>query len=165
MNGAADVAEAGVAHESSGEQTGLAEDLEAVADAENEAAGGGEAADGIHNWREAGDGSGAQVISVGEAAGDEDGVAAFEVGGLVPEEGCRLSEQLGDDVLGVVVAVGTGKDEDAKLHMPRVAPSAGQAAGANGRRGLCALQMRNLANCQLVRELVTGGFGSSPSKV
>jgi hypothetical protein len=39
----ADVLEAGVAHERAGQQAGFGEDLEAVADAEDEAAGGGEA--------------------------------------------------------------------------------------------------------------------------
>ncbi len=118
---AADVALAGVAHERAGEQAGLAEDLEAVADAHDEAAGRGEAGDGLHDGGEAGDGAGAQVVAVGEAAGDEDGVAAFEGVRLVPEVGDGLAEDGAEDVVGVVVAVGAGEDEDAELHGDRVA--------------------------------------------
>ncbi len=90
----ADVVEAGVAHEGAGEQAGFGEDLEAVADAEDEAAGGGEFFDRLHDGGEFGDGAGAEVVAVGEAAGDEDGVAVFEVGGGVPEERGGLAEDL-----------------------------------------------------------------------
>ena len=65
----ADVLEAGVAHQRAGQQAGLAEDLEAVADAHHEAAGVGKPAYRLHDWREARDGAGAQVVAVGEAAG------------------------------------------------------------------------------------------------
>ena len=101
----ADVLEAGVAHERAGEQAGLGEDLEAVADAENEAAVAGEALDGLHDGREAGNGAGAQVVAVGESAGDEDGVDAAEVFGIVPEKADGLLGDFGDHVIGIVVAV------------------------------------------------------------
>ena len=57
-----------------GQQAGLGEHLEAVADADDRAAGGGEVGDRVHHRREAGDGAGAQVVAVGEAAGDDDRV-------------------------------------------------------------------------------------------
>jgi hypothetical protein len=69
MNLLADVLEAGVAHERAGQQAGLGEDLEAVADAEDQAAAGGKPLDRLHDRRKAGDGAGAQVIAVGKAAG------------------------------------------------------------------------------------------------
>jgi hypothetical protein len=116
----ADVLLSGVAHERAGEQAGLTEDLEAVADAEDEAAVRSEFLDGLHDGREAGDGAGAEIVSVGEAAGDEDGVAPFEVVRRVPEEGDGLACDFGDDVVGVVIAVGAGKDEDAELHGVRI---------------------------------------------
>jgi len=112
----ADIALAGVAHQRAGEQASLAEDLEAVADAEDEAAGVGEALDRLHDGCELGDGSGAEVVAIGESAGNEDGVAALEVFGGVPEIGDGLVHQSVDDVVGVVVAVRAGEDEDAELH-------------------------------------------------
>ena len=68
-----------VAHQGAREQAGFAEDLESVADAEDEAAFVGELFDGLHDGSESGDGPGAEIVAVGEAAGDEDGVAVFEV--------------------------------------------------------------------------------------
>src|SRR5581483_10746520 len=50
------------------EQPGLAEDLEAVADAEDRAAGVGERGDRGHDAREARDRAAAQVVAVREAA-------------------------------------------------------------------------------------------------
>ena len=60
-----------VAHEDAGKETGFAEHLEAVADAQHETAVGGEAGYGGHDWGEAGDGPGAEVVAVGEAAGKD----------------------------------------------------------------------------------------------
>src|SRR5579875_3161676 len=94
----ADVLEAGVAEQGAGEQSGLTEDLKSIADAEHEAARGGEFPDRLHDGREAGDGAGAEVVAIGEAAGDEDGVAALEVGGITPEEDDGLAGNLGDYV-------------------------------------------------------------------
>jgi len=117
----ADVLEAGVAHERAGEQAGFREDLEAVADAEDQAATVGEALDRLHDGREAGDGAGAQVIAVGKAAGDEDSVDAAKVFRVVPEEGDGLMGDFGDHIVGIVIAVGTGKDQDPEFHDSRVA--------------------------------------------
>ena len=101
----ADVLLAGVAHERAGQKAGFAEDLEAVADAEDEAVVGGELLDRLHDGGKAGDGSGAEVIAVGKTAGNEDGVAALKVGGGVPEKGDGFAGDGGDDVVGIVVAV------------------------------------------------------------
>jgi hypothetical protein len=59
----------GVEEKGAGEEAGLAEDLEAVADAEDRAALGRVVADGVHDRREAGEGAAAEVVAVGEAAG------------------------------------------------------------------------------------------------
>ena len=66
-----------IAQQRAGEQAGFHQNLEAVADAEHEAAVGGELLHRAHDGREAGDGAAAQVIAVGEAAGEDDGVEAF----------------------------------------------------------------------------------------
>ena len=71
---AADELEAAIADQRAGEQSGFDQDLEAVADAQDEAALGGEAADGAHDGGELGDGAAAEVVAVGEAAGEDDGV-------------------------------------------------------------------------------------------
>ena len=115
----ADVVLGGVAHERAGEQAGLAEDLEAVADAEDQAAGCGEALDGLHDGSEPGDGAGTEIVAVGKAAGDKDGVAALKILGGVPEIGDGLAHERAEDVVGVVVAVRSGEDKDAKLHSPQ----------------------------------------------
>ena len=131
----ADVFEAGIAHECAGEQTGFAKDLKAVADAENQAAGGSELLDRLHNGSEVSDGAGAEVVAVGEAAGNNDGIAVFEVFGLMPQEGGRLTGNFGDSVVSVVIAIGSGKDEDAEFHGSRLAACEEfcMAAGARGR--------------------------------
>ena len=75
-----------VEQQRAGEQARLAEDLEAVADAEYRAARGGELAHRLHRRREAGDRAGAQVVAVGEAAGDDDGVDPVQVALFVPDQ-------------------------------------------------------------------------------
>ena len=55
------------------EQAGLAQDLEAVADPEDETAVGGEVGDGAHRRREARDRARAQVVAVRKASGQDDG--------------------------------------------------------------------------------------------
>jgi hypothetical protein len=124
MHVAADEAEAGVAHHGAGEEASFEEDLETVADAEDEAAGLGEFGDGVHDGRKAGDGAGAEIVAVGEAAGEDDGVAIVEVFGLVPDEFDGLFEDVTDGVEGVVIAVGPGKDYDSEFH-----GTSGSAAG------------------------------------
>ena len=69
-----------------GEQPRLAQDLEAVADAEHEAAVAGEALDLDHDRREPRQRAGAQVVAVGEPAGDDHRVDALEVVVAVPEQ-------------------------------------------------------------------------------
>jgi len=113
---AADEAETGVAHHGAGEEAGFEKDLEAVADAEDEAAVFCEFGDGIHDRRKASDGAGAEIVAVGKAAGEDDGVAAVEVFRLVPDEFDGLLEDVADGVEGVVVAVGPGKDYDSEFH-------------------------------------------------
>jgi hypothetical protein len=113
---AADEAKAGVAHHGAGEEAGFEEDLETVADAEDQAAGFCELSDGVHDGREAGDGAGAEIVAVGEAAGKDDGVAIVEIFGLVPDEFDGLLQDVADSVEGVVIAVGPGKDYDSEFH-------------------------------------------------
>ena len=82
----ADEVEAFIANEGAGEESALAEDLKAVADAEDCATGCGETFYRLHDRRETGDGSAAEVVAVGEASRNDDGVEAGERGVLVPDE-------------------------------------------------------------------------------
>ncbi len=90
---AADELEAAIAEQRAGQQAGFHQNLEAVADAQHQPAGGGELLDRLHHRRELGDGAAAQVIAVGEAAGQNDGIHVAERRGIVPDE-LRLLSRL-----------------------------------------------------------------------
>ena len=127
----------------------------------HQAAGLGEAPDGLHDGREARDGAGAQVVAIGEAAGHQDCVAAFEVMGLVPQVGHRLAHYAADDVVGIVVAVGAGEDQNAEFHsfrlafggIMRVAPGSGE--GQRKKEGKSNTEILTLR----VRMTTCGGLG------
>ena len=53
---------------------------------------------------------------MGEAAGQNDDVRPLEIGLLVPDELGLLTEHLLNGVIGVVIAVGSGKDDDGEVH-------------------------------------------------
>src|SRR6185503_5221308 len=74
----ADEAERSVPHQRTGQKPRLAQHLEAVADAEHEAAVSGVAADGVHDRRAARHGAAAEVVAVGEAAGQQHDVGAAQ---------------------------------------------------------------------------------------
>ena len=116
MKLAADVALARVAHQRAGQQSRLAQNLEAVADAHHQAARVGKAAYALHDRRKPRDGAGAQVIAIGKSARHQDRVAAFQVVRLMPQIRHRLAHHAAEHVVRIVVAVGTGKDQNAKFH-------------------------------------------------
>ena len=104
-----------VADESAGQQVRLAQDLEAVADAQHRHAALGRRDDLGHDGGEAGDGSGAQVVAVGEAARQDDGVDALEVVVAVPQRD-RLATRDAYGALRVDVVERTREGDDADLH-------------------------------------------------
>ncbi len=104
--------EGSVADESAGEQTGLAKDLEAIADTEDGFALGGETLDGLHDGTETGDGAGAEVIAIAESAGNDDGVKTGKGVFLVPDKTTLMAENVNDGVEGVLIAIGGGELED-----------------------------------------------------
>ena len=89
---------------------GLAQDLEAVADAEHRAAVGRVALHRLHDRAEPGDGAGAEVVAVAEAAGQDDDVGAPKVGVAVPDEVRVGADPLGG-AHGVEVAVAAGEPD------------------------------------------------------
>ena len=99
-----------------GSRPALAESLEAVADAHHGASFRGGGLHRVHHGREAGDGAGAQVVAVGKATRQDDGLGGAERGLLVPDVLDFLAEHVLEDVVGVLVAVGTGKADDSPAH-------------------------------------------------
>jgi hypothetical protein len=104
--------EALVAHEGAGEQPRFAQDLEAVATADDRPACVGEIDDGLHDGREVGEGAGAQVVAVGEPTREDDGVEAGEVSLLVEDVLAFFAEDAGDGVMPIDVAPRAGEDDD-----------------------------------------------------
>src|SRR5438128_1557175 len=78
--------EAPVLLQRAGQEAGLGEDLEAVADAEHGAPGAGEVGYRAHHRREAGDGAGAQVVAVGETPRQHHAVHPPQGGLVVPQQ-------------------------------------------------------------------------------
>jgi hypothetical protein len=90
--------------------------LEAVADAQHQAAGARETLDGAHHRRKSRDGAGAQIIAVGKSARKNDGVKAGEILRLVPDEIDGLCRTSPKRVKGVVIAIRSGKYDNTKFH-------------------------------------------------
>ena len=99
-----------------GQQSGLEQNLKTVADAEHRTAGRGKGLHFLHDGREAGDGAGAQVVAVREPAGQDDDVGALEAGVLVPDQLGVLPQHVLRGVIRIVVAIGSGKDDDREFH-------------------------------------------------
>jgi phosphoribosylpyrophosphate synthetase len=112
----ADIFQADVAHERSGKQPGFAENLETVADAEDESASVGELTNGFHDRRKLRDSASAEVIAKGKASRNDDGIAVLQVVRVVPEKSYGLLSDMLDRPESIVVAVGTGENYDAKFH-------------------------------------------------
>ena len=91
----ADEFQRGIAHQGAGQQAGLEQDLEAVADAENLHAGLGLRLDRLHHRHARGDRAAAQIVAVGEAAGNDDQVDVRNLGFRLPDGDRRLAGNLG----------------------------------------------------------------------
>ena len=107
---------AGVAHERAGQKTCFTQDLKTIADANDQAAGRGKLTHLVHDGRKLGDGAGAQVIAIGKAAGHDDGVTIFQVVRIMPEHGGLLAGGGNGRVVAILIAIGAGKNDDAKFH-------------------------------------------------
>jgi hypothetical protein len=104
-----------IANQGARQQVGFGQDLEAVTDAEDEAAVVGELFDRLHHRTEPGDGPATQVIAITETAGDNDRVGIAERRILVPDEARGVTE-MAKRVNRVLIAVGRGELEDGKIH-------------------------------------------------
>jgi hypothetical protein len=112
----ADEVERGVAEQRAGQEPRLAQDLEAVADADHRAAAAGVADDVLHHRREARQRAAAQVIAVGEAAREHHRVEPRRQPVLVPHVLRVGAADVLHHVVQVVVAVRAGEGDDADLH-------------------------------------------------
>jgi hypothetical protein len=123
MNLPANVFQARVAHQCAREQPGFGKNLEAVANAENQTAAGSEALNCLHDWRKAGNRPSPQVVAVGKPSRNQHCVDAAQIFRVVPQKRHGLVSYFGNHIKGVVVAVGTRKDEYSKPHASRVSVS------------------------------------------
>src|SRR5437870_11710677 len=97
---------------------GLAEYLEAVADADDGLSLFSVASHGAHHRREAGDSARPQGVAVGEAGGEHDAVVRGEVALAEPDEIRLVAHDVSEGVLAVAVAPGAGEDDDGEAHGP-----------------------------------------------
>src|SRR5262249_43523276 len=105
-----------VAQHRARQQTALEQNLKPVADTKDGAAFGGKLHDRFHDWREPRDRAGAQVIAVREPAGQDDEIRAAERRVLVPDEWRIQPQHVLGRVIGVVIAVGSWKNDDRNFH-------------------------------------------------
>jgi len=105
-----------VADQGAGQETGFAQDLKSIADAQHRAALRGKGLHGLHDGAETGNRAGAQIIAVAEAAGNDHGVKAGQGILLVPEQPDGMAEHVLDDMEGVLIAIGGGELQDGEVH-------------------------------------------------
>ena len=125
LDGLAQEREPGVLLQRAREQPGLGEHLEAVADADDRAAGRGELGDRVHHRREPGDRAGAQVVAVGEAAGHDHRVDAAHgrVGVAERARPRRRAASTAYATSSSQFVPGNTHDADARAHARAPAPS------------------------------------------
>jgi hypothetical protein len=114
--GLADIFQPDVAHQRSRQQSGLTQNLEAIADAENQPAAIRELADRFHDWRKFRDRPSPEIVAKSESSGDNNGVTVLQVMRIMPEESDGLFRNVRDSPVGIVIAVGTGENNDAEFH-------------------------------------------------
>ncbi len=116
-----------VAEQGAGQEMRLGQDLEAVADPEDEPAIGGERGHGAHHRAEPGDHAGPQVVAVGEAARQDHPGDAVEGRRLVPQDD-RLGAGDLERVDGIDVAVRAREQHDPDPDGHAGAPTIDEAA-------------------------------------
>lgn len=97
--------QAAIAHKRAGKQSRFAENLKAVANANDQSSLSGKDFHRAHDGREACNGSAAQVVPVRESAWDDDRVKALQRGVLVPDVFGRCAREGVERVNAVLIAV------------------------------------------------------------
>jgi len=104
-----------VANQGAGQEAGFAQNLESVADANDQTAVGGKLLDGLHHRAEPGDGPAAQVVAIAEPAGHDHGIDRSQRSVFVPDEMGGVTQNAhGMDA--ILVAIGGRKLENGKVH-------------------------------------------------
>ena len=99
-----------------GKKAAFEQDLKPVADAEDRPAATRKLRDRGHHRRESSNRTGAQVVAVRKATGKDDHVGPAQGHVLVPHERRVGAQHVPSRVIRVVIAIGTGKDDDGKFH-------------------------------------------------
>src|SRR5580704_4321011 len=105
------------------QKTSLQQNLKAVADSQDQAAGTREPIHCFHHRRETRNSAGAQIIAKGKPARKNDGVQAGNIFGLVPDKFNRLANDGANGMISVVVAIRTRELDYAELHRTILAQS------------------------------------------
>src|SRR5205814_8832138 len=108
--------ERAVSHQRARQKTGFAQDLKSVASAEHQLSGARIADYCVHNRRKTSDGSTAKVIAVRKSPGQHDCIESIERSFLVPDVLSFQSVEPINRCNTILVAVGTGKLNDGKVH-------------------------------------------------
>ena len=98
-----------IADQSAGKEPGFTENLKTVADSEHKPAAFGKLLDRIHHRRKTRERAGAQIVAVRKTAGKDHRVVSRKICFTVPDEVDRLAHVFRDHVIGIVVAIRTGK--------------------------------------------------------
>ena len=104
-----------VAHQRAGQQMRLAQDLEAVADAEHRHARAAASTIELHHRGEPGDRAAPQIVTVREPAGEDHRVDAAQIGVAVPQR-APARRPHAHRPGGVAIVEGAGERDDADLH-------------------------------------------------
>ena len=113
---AADELEPPIAKHGAGKQACLLQDLKSVADPQHEATAASELLYRLHHGGEPGDSSRPEIVPVRKAPGKHYEVAVVQMGISVPYKTGIRAENMLQDMVGIMVAVRSGKHHDASLH-------------------------------------------------
>ena len=105
-----------VAQQCAGKKAAFHQNLESVADSQNQPAVLGEFLHGGHHGRKLRDGAAAQVIAVGESARQNHRIGVAQRSGIVPDKFGWVAQVMRDRVPRVVVAIASRKHDDAESH-------------------------------------------------
>ena len=113
-----------IPHQRPGQQAGLGQDLEAIADAQHQTAGSGKALYRLHDRGKLGQRARAQVVAVREPTRNQDCIAVLKLGGGMPKQRSLLAQYGSHGVVGIVIAVRSRKNQHPKLHTPKTTSKA-----------------------------------------
>src|SRR5207249_8895434 len=102
--------------ERSRQHSRLAQNLEAIADAQHHPSTRRKLANRLHHRRKLGNRSRPQIVAIGEAAGYDDGITVFKIVRFVPEKRNRLLGYVLDGPKRIVVAIRPRKYDNAEFH-------------------------------------------------